>query len=89
MIDCCDATFVAESLDISSSSKNAVPLNPVFITGLVKVLFVSVCEEVRSAIELVSDKFVLAIAIFAVPSNDTPAIAVSYTHLTLPTNRCV
>ena len=65
---------------MSSSSKNAEPLNPVFITGLVKVLFVSVCEEVRSAIELVSDRFVLAIAMFAVPSNDTPAIVLAVSN---------
>ena len=77
MIDCCDAIFVAESLAKSSSSKNAVPVIPVFITGLVKVLFVNVCVEVRRVIALVLLKSVLAIVIFAVPSNDTPAIVLA------------
>ena len=47
MIDCCDATLVAELLDKSSSSKNALPETevfntPLFITGAVKVLLVNV-----------------------------------------------
>ena len=43
------ASLVSLSEDISFSSKIAVPLTPVFITGLVKVLFVKVCEPVRVA----------------------------------------
>ena len=65
---------------ISSSSNTAVPLIPVFITGLVRVLFVSVCEEVRRTIELVSERFVLAILMLAVPSNDTPAIVLAVSN---------
>ena len=52
MIDCCDATEVAESDAMLSSSKNAEPLTPVLrvalvIVGLVNVLFVNVCEPTR------------------------------------------
>jgi len=51
LIDCCEATDVAESDDIVSSSLNAVPLIAVLITGLVKVgadkiLLVRVSEDV-------------------------------------------
>ena len=42
LIDCCEATFVAELDDKLSSSKNALPDRLPFKTGLVKVLFVSV-----------------------------------------------
>ena len=54
--------------DISSSSAIAEPETPVFKTGLVKVLFVKVCEDVNNTIEVVSDKFVEAIVILPVPS---------------------
>ena len=40
------------------------------ITGLVKVLFVKVCEAVNNVIVVVLDKSVEAIVMFAEPSND-------------------
>ena len=40
---------MAELLAKSSSSKNALPLIPVFKTGLVKVLFVNVCVAASNA----------------------------------------
>ena len=46
-----------------SSSNIAVPLTPVFNTGLVSVLFVNVCEAVFKVIALVLDKSVEAIVI--------------------------
>ena len=52
LIDCCEATAVAELLAILSSSKNAepdrVPFNTgLFKVGLVRVLLVSVCDPVK------------------------------------------
>jgi len=68
LIDCCDATLVAESLDISSSSKKAVPLNPVFNTGLVNVLLVKVCDPVRVAtVESIAKVAVLPVEVDAIP----------------------
>ena len=54
LIDCWDATLVAEFEERSSSSKNADPETAVFntplvIVGLVKVLFVNVCDPTRVA----------------------------------------
>lgn len=42
------------------------------------VLFVKVCEAVSNAIALVLDKSVEAIVIFALPSNDCPAIVLAF-----------
>ena len=41
---CCVASCVSLSEAMLSSSRTAVPDTPVFRTGLVRVLFVSVCE---------------------------------------------
>ena len=51
LIDCWVAKWVSESLAILSSSLIAVPLTPVFKTGLVKVLFVNVSVDVSVTIE--------------------------------------
>ena len=47
LIDCCVASLESLLDDILSSSKIAVPLTLVLITGLVSVLFVRVCDPVR------------------------------------------
>ena len=54
LIDCCVARWVAESEDMLSSSLIAVPETPVFNTGDVNVLFVSVWEPVNVAYALVT-----------------------------------
>ena len=51
---------------VTSAAPNVAPL----IVGLVKVLFVKVCEAVNKVIALVFDKSVEAIVMFPVPSND-------------------
>ena len=84
MIDCCEATLVAESLLKLSSSKKASPLKLPVIAGLVKDLLVRVCDPVSvvtvesmakvTAPELPPpDKPVPALT--AVISADIPAIA--------------
>ncbi len=77
LILCCVAKWVAESLVKSSSSLIALPETPVFKTGLVKVLFVKVCEDVNNTIEVVSDKSVEAIVILPLPSKLWPAIVLA------------
>ena len=47
-----------------------VTVAPPLIVGLVNVLLVNVCVAVFNVILEVSDKSVLAIVIFALPSND-------------------
>ena len=59
---------MAESLDMSSSSKKAVPLNPVFNTGLVNVLLVKVCDPVR----VVTVESIAKVAVVPVPLESIP-----------------
>ena len=77
LILCWEATATAELELKSSSSKNAVPLNEPFNTGLVNVLFVKVCEAVNNVIAAVLDKSVLAIVMLPVPSKLCPAIVLA------------
>ena len=79
-----------------SESNIAVPLTPVLIIGLVSVLFVKVCEVVKSAVTEVSISISFAFTVIPVPpiaftvtSPDVPppvrpapaTTPVSYTHL--------
>ena len=70
--------------DITSPVKSCVPVNeplkvPPLIVGDVSVLFVSVCvASVTTTVPEASGKVIVL-----------SAVAVSYTHLTLPTNRIV
>ena len=80
LILCWEATATAELELKSSSSKNAVPLNEPFNTGLVNVLFVKVCEAVNNVIAAVLDKSVLAIVMLPVPSKLCPAIVLAVSN---------
>ena len=93
MIDCCEATLVALLLDISSSSRNALPDKDVFNTGdvsvgAVNVLFVRVCvpDKVTTVASIAKvTLFPLAVLLIPTPpSNPKVSLSKSIAMVVLP-----